>query len=107
MNAIDKLRRNGIEINIQQLTSIAQEFAILELSVFGSSIRSGSTSPNDVDLLVTFATDAEISLFDLMDLETKLETVFHLPVDIVEPQAITNPIRRKKILSTVERLYAA
>lgn len=58
-------------------------------------------------MLVRFAPDAEVSLFDLMDLQKRLEELFRLPVDLVEPQAITNPVRRKNIFASVEKLYAA
>lgn len=107
MTAVDKLRNNGIQIDVSELVSVARRFNITEISVFGSSIRDGVSAPHDVDLLVTFDLEATISLFDVMDLEAELSEVFHLPVDIVEPQALTNPIRRRNILSSVERIYAA
>jgi len=107
MNVIEKLRKNGIEFNFAELASIAHEYGIIELSVFGSSIDINNSSPNDIDLLVVFDSQADISLFDLMDLETKLGALFRLPVDLVEPEALKNPIRRKNILSSVEPLYAA
>lgn len=107
MSAVDKLRNNGIELNLSELEAIAVRFNITRVSVFGSSIRQGSTRPNDVDLLVTFDPLATVSLFDLMDLEAELSRVFALPVDIVEPEALTNPIRRRNILSSIELLYAA
>ena len=62
---------------------------------------------SDVDLLVSFAKSDEISLFDLMDLEAELAQLFHRPVDIVEKDSLTNPIRRTNILSSKELLYAS
>ncbi len=62
---------------------------------------------SDVDLLVSFDPEAKVSLFDIMDLEMELEQLFMRPVDIVEPQALSNPIRRKNILRSREPLYAA
>lgn len=62
---------------------------------------------SDIDLLVTFQDDAVISLFDLMDLEHQFSELFGRPVDIVEPQSLSNPIRRRAILSSKETLYAA
>ena len=62
---------------------------------------------SDVDLLVAFSATAEISLFDVTELEQELETLFDRSIDLVEREALTNPIRRRNILSTIEPLYAA
>lgn len=107
MSTIEKLHKNGIQFDFGELTSIAHTYGIVNLSVFGSSVRANNPTPNDIDLLVVFDSQATISLFDLMDLEAELAALFRLPVDLVEPDALTNPIRRKNILSSVEPLYAA
>ena len=107
MTAFERLRQNGIEVNPQTLAVIARKYSIIEISVFGSSLGSRARNDSDVDLLVSFAPEAMISLFDLMDLENELSEAFQRPVDIVEPEALTNPIRRRNILSTKQLLYAA
>ena len=107
MSAAEKLRKNGINISMDMLGAIARKYEVTEIDVFGSSIRADMQAKSDVDLLVSFAPHAKVSLFDIMDLETELEQLFSRVVDIVEPQALTNPIRRKSILSSREPLYAA
>lgn len=107
MSTIEKLYKNGIRFDFVELTSIALRYGIVKLSFFGSSVRTDNPAPNDIDLLVVFDSQATISLFDIMDLEAELAALFNLPVDLVEPDALTNPIRRKNILSSVEPLYAA
>ena len=107
MSAIAKLQKNGINISIDRLASIARKYEVIEMDVFGSSIRADMQAKSDVDLLVSFAPEAKVSLFDIMDLETELEQLFGRAVDIVEPQALSNPIRRKAILNSKEPLYAA
>ena len=42
-----------------------------------------------------------------MDLESELSELFNRPVDIIEPAALKNPIRKKNILSSSELIYAA
>jgi len=42
-----------------------------------------------------------------MDLKEKLELYLNRKVDIVEKDTITNPYRRKEILSTARRIYVA
>lgn len=75
--------------------------------LFGSTIRNDDSTPNDVDLLVVFERDQDVSLFDVMELEATLTELFGQPVDVVEPASLTNPIRRQNILASAERLYAA
>jgi predicted nucleotidyltransferase len=77
------------------------------VSVFGSAIRNDDSIPNDVDLLVVFEQNQDVSLFDVMELEASLTRLFGQPVDVVEPASLTNPIRRQSILASAERLYAA
>jgi uncharacterized protein len=107
MDVLEKLKENGIPVDLERITAIARAYSIEEISVFGSSVRDDMTPESDIDLLVTFKNGAAISLFDLMELEEELSREFGHPVDIVEPDALTNPIRRRNILSTKQRLYAA
>ena len=107
MSAVEKLNANGIHVDTDALASIARRYSIAEISVFGSSVTDHMREDSDVDLLVSFKEHASISLFDLMDLEAELSEVFGRSVDIVELQGLTNPVRRKAILSSKEPLYAA
>lgn len=107
MTTVEKLRRNGINIDLGELQRVAREYQISEISVFGSSIREDMSQDSDVDLLVRFAVEADVSLFDLMELEERFREVFGRPVDIVEPESLTNSVRRRSILANTERLYAA
>jgi hypothetical protein len=107
MSTVEKLRRNGISFRFDELRRVAQAYHIADIAVFGSSLREDMSSASDLDLLVSFTTDANISLFDLMDLERELGRVFGSPVHIVEPESLTNPVRRRSILSSTETLYEA
>lgn len=107
MDAVEKLKRKGISIDIRALSAVAKNYGISELSVFGSAIRDDDSMPNDIDLLVVLARDQDVSLFDVMDLEATLTELFGQHVDVVEPASLINPLRRKNILASAERLYAA
>ena len=61
---------------------------------------------SDIDLLVDFAENASITLFDVIDLETEFSKLFDRPVGIVERDSLKNPVRRHVILSSTEPLYA-
>ena len=106
MSAVDRLKENGIAFDLDALAAIANSYSIVEIAVFGSSITKDMDADSDVDLLITFSEEASVSLFDLMDLEERLSELFGRPVDIVEPDSLSNPIRRRAILSSKETLYA-
>ncbi len=106
-DALKKMNDNGIVISEQEVIHISRKYHVRKLEVFGSVLRSDFTSESDIDLLITFDENADLSLFDLMDLETELSEIFKRPVDVVEPASLVNPIRRKNILTTSELIYAA
>ena len=59
---------------------------------------------------MTFAPNARVSLFDLVDMEDELKNVFGREVDLVEKESILqseNYIRRKNILENTRVIYAA
>ena len=107
MTAIEKMRRNGISIDDKTIYDVAFKYNLKELSVFGSSIRDDFTETSDVDLVIVFKNSREISLFDLMDIQEFFESKFSRNVDLVEPDGLRNPIRRKAILESKEILYVA
>jgi predicted nucleotidyltransferase len=74
---------------------------------FDSSLRDNFTQNSDVDILVSFNENSKITLFDIMDLEEEFSQLIKREVDIVEMESLKNPIRKNKILSTREIIYAA
>jgi predicted nucleotidyltransferase len=107
METMEKLQRNGIFLNYDDIVHICEKYRINELSIFGSSIRDSFTQNSDVDILVSFNKNSEITLFDIMDLEEEFSQLIKRDVDIVEMEALKNPIRKNTILSTREVIYAA
>jgi len=107
MTAIEKMQRNGISIDEKTIYDVASKYNLKELSVFGSSIREDFNERSDVDLVIVFNESREISLFDLMDIQEFFEARFLRKVDLVEPEGLRNPIRKKSILESKEILYVA
>jgi predicted nucleotidyltransferase len=107
MNTIEKLRKNGVFFNYDDITVLCKKYCINELSVFGSSLREDFNKNSDIDILVSFNKDSNITLFDIMKLEKEFSELLNREVDVVEKEALKNPIRRNKILSTREVIYAA
>jgi predicted nucleotidyltransferase len=107
METMEKLQKNGIFLDYKDIIPLCKKYGIIELSIFGSSIRDDFTQNSDVDLLVSFDRNSNVTLFDIMDLESEFSKLVKKEVDIVEKEALKNPIRRNKILSTREIIYAA
>jgi predicted nucleotidyltransferase len=107
MEIMEKLKKNGIIFNYDELALLCRKYKINELAIFGSSIRSDFSENSDVDILVSFNKNSEISLFDIMDLEREFSELVKRDVDIVEKESLKNPIRKNRILSTSEIIYAA
>ena len=107
METLEKLRKNGIYLDYDAVVHLCRKYYINELSIFGSSIRDDFTNNSDIDILVSFNKSAGITLFDIMNAEKEFSELLHKAVDIVEKEALKNPIRKNTILSSREVIYAA
>ncbi|HUT47542.1 MAG TPA: nucleotidyltransferase family protein [Sedimentisphaerales bacterium] len=101
------MRYHEIEISESQLAELCRKWKVTELSLFGSILRDDFGPDSDIDVLVVFQTDAPWSMWNLMDMKAELEALFDRPVDLVEKEALRNPWRKRRILSTYEVVYAA
>jgi uncharacterized protein len=91
-----------------QLTEFCQNAQITELALFGSILREDFRPDSDIDMLVTFTPDSNISLLDFVGLEQTLEELLHRKVDLVSKKAAEqdrNWLRRKEILSNYQVIY--
>jgi predicted nucleotidyltransferase len=101
------MNRQRITIPRKKIAEFCRRRKVVEFSLFGSVLREDFRPDSDVDVLVTFAPDAQVSLFDLIDMKIELEGLFNRPVDVVEKDALHNPFRKQEILSTAQVVYAA
>jgi len=97
----------NIPIPDGRIRDFCRKWKIAELSVFGSVLREDFRPDSDVDVLVTFAVDAQWTLYDWVDMIAELREIFGRDVDLLSSQSIRNPFRRHEILKTRETLYAA
>jgi uncharacterized protein len=99
-----------VPIDHDKITEFCRRWKITEFALFGSVLRDDFRPDSDVDILATFASDADWSLFDHVDMEEELSAILGRKVDIVSRRAIErsdNWIRREAILSTAEPIYVA
>ena len=96
-----------IELDAEAIRQFCTRWKVREFSLFGSVLGVDFGPDSDVDVLVTFASDAHCSAFDLVDMEEELEGIFGRPVDLVEAAGLRNPFRRKAILESRQVIHAA
>ena len=89
---------NLIDINKDKLIELCDNHKVKELYLFGSILTDKFTDTSDIDMLIQFYQVDLLEYFDnYMDLKEKLELLFERPIDLVENQAIKNPIFRKVV----------
>ncbi len=103
MNPLIQNRKKEIE-------KFCQAWNIQELQVFGSVTTNNFRPDSDIDFVVDFKPGSIHTLIDLAKMEEELERIFNRRIDLITRQAIEqsrNHIRKKAILSTMERVYVA
>ena len=95
-------------LTIAQITTaaetVAKEFPIKSIVLFGSYAEGKNTEQSDVDLLVEFSPDNCITLLTISGIKIRMEELLDVPVDV-----ITVPVPKDSILeiNKVVQLYAA
>jgi predicted nucleotidyltransferase len=100
---------------LQMLSSpaIAQfcaRWKITELGVFGSALRPDFQHSSDIDLLVTFAPNADWSLLDHIHMQQELQEMLGRRVDLISKRALVespNWLRRDEIINTTQIIFTA
>ena len=96
MNLIDNYK--------SQIVELCENHMVKELYLFGSVLTDQFNESSDIDMLIQFDQIRLLEYFDnYMDLKEKLEKMLNRQVDLVENQAVRNPIFRK-VLDREKRL---
>ena len=106
METLKKLEKNGIFLRYEDVEVICKKYRLSELSIFGSSLRDDFGDESDVDILISFENDSDSTIWDILNIKDEFEGLLNRNVDVVEKEALTNPIRKEVILSTYETIYA-
>jgi predicted nucleotidyltransferase len=97
---------NIVEKNITELIDLCKRHKVKELYIFGSVLTDKFNDNSDIDLLVQFDNIDVLLYFDnYMDFKEKLENLLCRPVDLLENQAIRNPILRKVVDRNKKLVY--
>ena len=85
-----------------KITPVLKEAGVLRSSLFGSIARGEADEKSDVDILVELPRGK--SLFDLFDLQDRLQAVLGKKVDIGTYRSI-KPMLKDRILSEQVQIY--
>ena len=97
-----------LSVSRDELQALFRRFRIRRAALFGSAARGELRPDSDIDLLIEFEPDQAPSLWDAGELEGDLSRLFGgREVDIVSPEILRNPYRRKAIEADLKVLYEA
>ena len=97
-----------IGLDAAVLGDFCRRWRIIRLEVFGSTARRDGSADSDLDLLVTFAEDANWTLLDVERAQHELSDLVKRSVDLIERSALersANPIRRRAILDDARAVH--
>lgn len=90
----------------RKIIDLCQQHRVKKLSLFGSFLTDNVTAESDIDLLVEFKEIDVLDYFDnFMDFKENLEILLRRKIDLVENQAIRNPIFRQSIDRNKQLIY--
>jgi uncharacterized protein len=97
---------NIVDLHKHEIFALCEKHEVKELYLFGSILTDKFDDSSDIDLLIQFNQIDLTKYFDnYMDLKENLEEILKRPVDLVENQAIKNPIFRKVVDREKKLLY--
>ena len=94
----------------EPLNEFCRRYQVRRLALFGSALRDDFRPDSDLDILVTFAPEADWSLLDHLRIEQELATLLNRKIDLFTKRAVEqshNWMRRREILNTAEVVYGA
>lgn len=85
-----------IEKNKAKLNALCEQHHVKQLFLFGSILTDKFNDESDIDMLIQFsALDLKEYFDNYMGFKEKIEILLNRHVDVVENQAIKNPIFRR------------
>ena len=95
-----------IDDNQQKLNALCVQHHVEQLYLFGSILTEKFNKDSDIDMLIQFsAIDLKDYFDNYIDFKESVEKLFKRPVDLVENQAIKNPIFRKVVDREKQLIY--
>ncbi|MFY7743608.1 MAG: nucleotidyltransferase family protein [Flavobacterium sp.] len=72
------------------------------IALFGSVARNEETPSSDIDIMYSF--NSPISLFGLVQIQQKLQSIFNKKIDLVSEKSV-HPLLKKSIFNDLKIIY--
>ena len=95
----------ALDLPLKAIRAYCKTQPIERLSVFGSAARNELTPESDIDLLVEYAPDARIGLFNMGGHLMDFQDIVGRKVDLVTPKGLC-PYIRDEALDDARQIYA-
>jgi predicted nucleotidyltransferase len=106
---IQTLLERRLGVSQKAIPEFCQRWHIIEFALFGSVLREDFRPDSDIDVLVTFAPEAQRGLTETLQMQDELKAMFHREVDFIVKTALEtsqNWLRRQTILDSAQVIYA-
>lgn len=103
------MSKTKLELPEKKISAFCKHWKITEFAIFGSALGDEFHADSDVDVLVSFAPDATITLFDMVQMQDELEKIFGRDVDLISKRGVEqsrNYLRKKNILENAQVIHA-
>ena len=88
------------------ITALCKKHKVRKLFTFGSVLTNCFTEKSDIDLVVDFDKNKIVDYFsNYFDLKYALEKLLNRDINLLEEQAIRNPVLRRNIDRTKSLIY--
>jgi hypothetical protein len=104
------MNNTQIRLPRAKLIEFCKRWNVSELALFGSVLRADFRPDSDVDVLVSFAPQTRVTLFDMAQMQEELKDIFKRDVDLISKRGLENSrnyLRRKQILGSAQVIHVA
>lgn len=103
------MSKTKLELPEKEISAFCKRWMVTEFAIFGSALGDEFHADSDVDILVSFAPNATITLFDMVQMQDELEEIFGRDVDLISKRGVEqsrNYLRKKNILENAQVIHA-
>jgi len=97
----------NLEIRDKVLANMALYYRIRQIYLFGQILSDIAASDCDVEVLVEFFPNSQITEYDFLEFKGLLAELFNRNVDVFRAEEIGDRVRLKEIFKNGKKIYAA
>lgn len=98
------MQRDEVLTALREYEPELRAAGIVRLSVFGSTARNEARTDSDIDLLAAFDGARQLSLLDVIGIESRLSDLLGRPVDLIE-EGTLRPRARQSVNREIVRAF--